>query len=288
MSGKPLLRVEDLAFGHGATTIGAGIGFAVSAGEVLCLLGPNGCGKTTLFRTLLGLLPAKAGRVLVEGESIARWSRTRLARTVAYVPQAHAALFPFSVREVVVMGRASHLGPFASPGRSDHAAAEAALAALGIAHLAERVYTEVSGGERQLALIARALAGEPRLLVMDEPTASLDFGNQARVLGQIRRLAARGLGILLSTHDPGHAFLCADRVALLRDGALVGLGAPAATMTPESLERLYGVPVAVVPLGDDRGTACTPLLGERDVGRRRVPSPPPLLGGRAGKPRRRS
>ncbi|WP_132255869.1 ABC transporter ATP-binding protein [Methylobacterium segetis] len=260
MRGEPLLRVEDLAFGYGARIVGAGVGFAVFPGEVLCLLGPNGCGKTTLFKTLLGLLPARAGRVLVEGESVARWPRARLARTIAYVPQAHAALFPFSVREVVLMGRASRMRPFASPGRADHAAAEAALAALGIGHLAERVYTEISGGERQLALIARALAGEPRLLVMDEPTASLDFGNQARVLGQIRRLSARGLGVVLSTHDPGHAFLCADRVALLREGALAGLGAPAEILTPESLERLYGVPVAVVPLGGGAGTVCTPRL----------------------------
>ncbi|MEA1832737.1 ABC transporter ATP-binding protein [Methylobacterium durans] len=260
MRAEPLLRVEDLAFGYGARIVGSGVGFAVSAGEVLCLLGPNGCGKTTLFKTVLGLLPAKAGRVLVEGESVAQWSRARLARSIAYVPQAHAALFPFRVREVVLMGRASRLKPFASPGRADHAAAEAALDALGIARLAERVYTEISGGERQLALIARALAGEPRLLVMDEPTASLDFGNQARVLGQIRRLAGRGLGVVLSTHDPGHAFLCADRVALLREGALIGLGAPAETVTPASLERLYGVPVAVVPLGGGAGTVCTPLL----------------------------
>jgi iron complex transport system ATP-binding protein len=164
------------------------------------------------------------------------------------------------VRDVVLMGRASRLKPFASPGRADHAAAEAALAALGIAHLAERVYTEVSGGERQLALIARALAGEPRLLVMDEPTASLDFGNQARVLGQIRRLAERGLGVILSTHDPGHAFLCADRVALLRDGRLAGLGPPSDTITPESLERLYGVEVAVVPVPGHGRSVCTPVL----------------------------
>lgn len=255
-----MLVVEDLAFGYGARIVGQGVGFALEAGEVLCLLGPNGGGKTTLFKTLLGLLPTKGGRVTIDGEDVSGWSRGRLARTIAYVPQAHAAFFPFTVRDVVLMGRASRLGAFASPGRADLALADAALATLGIGHLSERIYTEISGGERQLTLIARALAGEPRLLVMDEPTASLDFGNQARVLGQVRRLAAAGIGVVLSTHDPGHAFLCADRVALLHSGRLVTSGSPGATITPETLRLLYGVAVAVVPLPGLGRSVCTPLL----------------------------
>ncbi|GJE61631.1 putative ABC transporter ATP-binding protein [Methylobacterium trifolii] len=255
-----MLAVEDLAFGYGTRRVGTGVSFTLAAGETLCLLGPNGGGKTTLFKTLLGLLPAQGGRVRLDGADVARMPRAALARAIAYVPQAHAAFFPFRVREVVLMGRASRLPAFASPGPADHAAASAALDALDIGHLAERVYTEISGGERQLALIARALAGEPRVLVMDEPTASLDFGNQARVLGQIRRLGARGIAVILSTHDPGHAFLCADRVALLHGGRLLALGPPALTITPESLRTLYGVAVAVVPLPGEGRAVCSPVL----------------------------
>ncbi|MFC6390321.1 ABC transporter ATP-binding protein [Methylorubrum zatmanii] len=256
-----MLDIRDLAFGYGARAVGTGLTLTLEPGEALCLLGPNGGGKTTLFKTLLGLLRPLAGRVLLDGTDLATLPRRAIAQAIAYVPQAHAALFPFSVRDVVLMGRASRLSAFASPGPADRAAAERALAALGIGHLAERIYTEISGGERQLALIARALAGEPRLLVMDEPTASLDFGNQARVLSQIRRLSDLGIAVVLSTHDPGHAFLCADRVALLHGGRLVALGPPAETVTPDSLRLLYGVEVAVVPLPEQGRTVCTPLIG---------------------------
>ncbi len=255
-----MLAVEDLAFGYGAREVGAGVGFTLAPGEVLCLLGPNGGGKTTLFKTLLGLLPARAGRVLLDGEDVSRWPRSRLARAIAYVPQAHAAFFPFGVRDVVLMGRASRLKPFASPGGRDREIADAALETLGIGHLGERIYTEISGGERQLVLIARALAGEPRLLVMDEPTASLDFGNQTRLLTQVRRLADSGIAVVLSTHDPDHAFLCADRVALLHGGRMVALGSPQVTITSETLRLLYGVEVAVVPLTGHGRSVCMPVL----------------------------
>jgi iron complex transport system ATP-binding protein len=255
-----MLRVEDLAFGYGRRNVGAGVSFGLDAGEVLCLLGPNGGGKTTLFKTLLGLLPVRAGRVELDGADLFRRSRREIARTVASVPQAHAAYFPFTVREVVVMGRASRLGPFASPGPSDAAAAERALATLGIGHLADRVYTEISGGERQLALIARALSGEPRLLIMDEPTASLDFGNQARVLGQIRRLARAGIAVLFSTHDPDHALLCADRVIALHDGRLAACGPPAATVTPALLRLIYGIDVVVTPVPGVAAPICAPVI----------------------------
>ncbi|MGH1591880.1 ABC transporter ATP-binding protein [Methylobacterium phyllosphaerae] len=255
-----LLQVRDLAFGYGGRSVGAKVSFDLAAGEVLCLLGPNGGGKTTLFKTLLGLLPAVDGRVSLDGVDLSRLSRTGIARSVAAVPQAHAAFFPFTVREVVVMGRASRLGPFASPGPSDRAAAEVALATLGIGHLADAVYTEISGGERQLALIARALSGEPRLLIMDEPTASLDFGNQARVLGQVRRLARAGIAILFSTHDPGHALLCADRVIALHGGRLAADGPPATTITPALLRLIYGVDVMVAPVPGIAAPVCVPVV----------------------------
>lgn len=254
-----MLALEDLDYGYGRRRVGAGLTLSIAAGESLCLLGPNGCGKTTLFKTLLGLLPALGGRVLLDGLDIADRSRAEIARVMAYVPQAHAAFFPFTVEEVVLMGRASRLTAFASPGARDRAIARHVLETLGIGHLASRVYTEISGGERQLALVARALAAEPRLLVMDEPTASLDFGNQVRVLSQVRGLTERGIAVILATHDPAHAFLCANRVAALHDGRLAALGPPSETVTPATLRLLYGVEVVVAPITGG-SMVCAPVL----------------------------
>jgi iron complex transport system ATP-binding protein len=181
---------------------------------------------------------------------------------VSYVPQAHTAFFPFTVREVVVMGRTSHLGVFSSPSRRDREITQAAIERMRIAPLADSVYTRISGGERQLALIARALAQEAKVVVMDEPTANLDFGNQVRVLQHIQSLAHSGIGVLLSTHDPDQAFLCADRVAMLHEGRLARLGAPDEAITAGSLKEIYGVDVAVtrVPLeGGGERRVCLPL-----------------------------
>ena len=240
------LRADALAYGYPERTIGADVELALTAGRVICVLGPNGGGKTTLFRTLLGLLPLRSGRIALGGRPLQDWSRRNLARVVGYVPQAHAASFAFTVREIVLMGRTAHVGPFATPSHRDRDAADAALATLGITHLAERVYTEVSGGERQLTLIARALAQEAQLLVLDEPTASLDFGNQLRVLDRLRALADGGIGILFSTHDPDHAFLCAEQVLMLRDGCILSVGRPENVITRDNLRLLYGVEVEVV------------------------------------------
>ncbi len=257
------LSVERLAFGYPGRVIGRDANFALDAGEVLCLLGPNGSGKTTLFRTLLGLLPGQGGAVRLDGADIAGWSRQELARAMGYVPQAHTAYFPFTVIETVLMGRTAHMGLFATPSRADVAVAECMLEQLRIAHLRDAIYTRVSGGERQLTLIARALAQEPSILVMDEPTASLDFGNQMLVLSHIRALASRGIAVVLSTHDPDHAFYCADRVALLKDGRLVRLGTPEEVITAGSLHDLYGVDVEVLeraaPDGHGRLRVCVPL-----------------------------
>lgn len=241
MSGAPVLQACALDIGHGQRRVGVGLEFAMAAGEVLCLLGPNGSGKTTLFRTLLGLLTPLAGEVRVLGEPVAAWSRGAFARHVGYVPQAHAGIFPFTVEDVVLMGRAARVGRFAMPSLSDRDCALQCLHTLGIAHLRQRIYTAISGGERQLVLIARALAQEPVLLVMDEPTASLDFGNQIRVLETIAQLRQQGMAVLLSTHQPEHALRIADRIALLGNGCLVAIGAPASTATSARLAALYNV-----------------------------------------------
>src|SRR5512134_1624518 len=240
------LEAKQLDFGYRHKRVGSGVSLSLEAGEVLCLLGPNGSGKTTLFKTMLGLLPAQGGTVLVDDVDLRSRARGEIARLVSYVPQAHAAFFPFTVEEVVLMGRTAHLGVFSSPSRRDREAALAAITRMQIGHLADSVYTRISGGERQLTLIARALAQDARIIVMDEPTANLDFGNQVRVLQHIQSLAQSGIGVLLSTHDPDHAFICADRVAMLHDGHLARLGAPSATITPDTLREIYGVEVAVI------------------------------------------
>jgi len=254
------LSAEALDFGYRGRRVGHGVSLDIRSGEVLCLLGPNGGGKTTLMKTLLGLLPPLAGRVLLDGRDVAHLARKELARTIGYVPQAHLAFFPFTVIDIVLMGRSAHVPLFAAPSHADHAVAERALGQLGIDHLKSRIYTEISGGERQLVLIARALAQEPRILVMDEPTASLDFGNQLRVLNQIAALARAGIAVVFSTHDPDHVFLVGDRVALLHDGGMEEIGPPEAVITAAALKRLYGVDVQVVELPDHETRTCVPSV----------------------------
>ncbi|TMH94325.1 MAG: ABC transporter ATP-binding protein [Betaproteobacteria bacterium] len=254
-----MLAVESLAFGYPQRTVGRDVSFTLDAGEVMCVLGPNGSGKTTLLRTLLGLLPPHAGQILFHQKSLFSLSRAEIARTAGYVPQAHQPYFAYSVRDMVLMGRSAHLGTFSMPGAHDREVAARVLESLGIAPLAERPVTEISAGERQLALVARALAQEPRLLVMDEPTASLDFGNQVRVLERIAALAAGGISILFSTHDPDHAFVAAQRALLLAEGRVLALGTPREVIRADTLERLYHVAVQVVPL-EGGGHTCLPCV----------------------------
>lgn len=257
------LAVNQLAFGYPEHQVGDGLSLTINPGEVLCFLGPNGCGKTTLFKTMLRLLKAQDGNVTIDGEDISRWPQRRVAQTVSYVPQQHEAYFPFTVMEVVLMGRSAHIGLFSAPSHRDHEFARRALEDLRIEHLSDAVYTHVSGGERQLTLIARALAQQTKFVIMDEPTANLDFGNQVLVLNAIKRLARLGITIILSSHDPDHAFHVASRVAMLKNGQLTGLGKPKAIITEESLRELYDVDVGVIEFDAPAGhtaSLCVPKI----------------------------
>ena len=255
-----LIETHSVAYGHPGRTLGRDINLAVNAGEVLCVLGPNGGGKTTLFRTMLGLLPPHGGSISLRGKPLHDCTAAERARVMAYVPQAGNSYFAFTVRDVVLMGRTAHLGLFARPGAKDIDAANAAMAELSITHLAEKSFTQISGGERQLALIARALAQESPLLIMDEPTASLDFGNQSLILNEILRLKASGRSVLFCTHDPDHALQCADRALLLHRGNVLALGSPRDVVTSTSLKTLYGVDVELIESPMRAQPFCRPTL----------------------------
>ncbi|MGY6271543.1 ABC transporter ATP-binding protein [Achromobacter denitrificans] len=256
------LAAEDLCFGYRRRPVISGASLALEAGELVCLLGVNGAGKSTLLKILLGLQRPDHGSVTLDGKPLAALNRRHLARLIAYVPQLHVAPFPYTVRQVALLGRLPATGLFTAPGAADLDRVHTALEQLGILHLADRVYTQVSGGERQLTLIARALAQEARLLIMDEPLAGLDYGNQARLLGRLERLAADGYGVLMTTHDPNQPLSGCQRVALLVDGRIAADGAPGKVLTPAAMYRLYGVRVELLRAENGRGIVFRPIAPE--------------------------
>jgi iron complex transport system ATP-binding protein len=241
-----IIEGHDLTIGYPDRTVGRGLDVALATGEVLALLGPNGGGKTTLLKTLLGLLKAKVGEVYLGGKPLAEYSVRERARIIAYVPQVHIGTFAFTVETVVLMGRTAHGNLFSRPSARDRAVTQAVLERFGIAQLSNRPYTMISGGERQLVLLARALAQEPQFIVLDEPTAGLDFGNQGKVMNEIQALAKSGHGVLFTTHDPNHALRAADRAYLLRDGKRLDEGAVDTVLQRAQLEALYNAPVQLV------------------------------------------
>jgi len=236
--------VRDLRAGYGRRVVVEGVSFELKGKEVVVLLGPNGVGKSTLLKCLNRILKPFAGTVYLGREDLQTLEEREVAKRMGYVPQEHQPPFPYTVLEFVLLGRAPHLGPFSSPGRKDVEMALEALRLVGMKHLAERPYTETSGGERRLILIARALAAEPQILLLDEPTAHLDFKNTHLVLGMLRGLVKKkGISAFLSLHDPNLALRYADTVLVLNSGKILACGAPEEVINEETIEAAYGMKV---------------------------------------------
>lgn len=252
------VEVRRLSFSYGDRPVLRDVSFTANAGEFLSILGPNGVGKSTLFRCVLGLLHGYEGTIAIDGRDTRTLSVREMARTVAYIPQTSSTAFNYSVMDIVLMGTTSGLSAFSSPRREDTVRAGEALERVGIPHLGDRCFHRISGGERQLVLLARALVQRAPVLMLDEPTASLDFGNQVRVLRQARSLAREGYTVLQTTHNPEQTYMFSDRVLALRDGRVLRDGPPADVLDKALMRDLYGVDVEVTSLYGDRVRVCTP------------------------------
>lgn len=240
-----IIDVKDLSCGYGKKLILEDVNMEVESGESLCILGPNGVGKTTLFKTILGLIPKFSGEIDIDGVDINDIPRSEFAKKVAYVPQAHVPPFPFKVLDVVSMGRTPHISSFSGVSPKDKKISEEAIEKLGISYLKDDVYTEISGGERQMVLIARAIAQQSEFLVLDEPTSNLDFGNQAKILKIVKELSRMGKGIIMTSHFPDHTFLSASKVMAIGRDSYYKFGTPDEVVNSEVLGRLYGIEVDV-------------------------------------------
>ena len=253
-----ILSIENATFSYnGSENIFQDINLTVDEGDVLCILGPNGCGKTTLIKCLNKLLELKEGQVFISGKNIKDIDQRGIARNIGYIPQGHVSTFAFSVFDVVLMGRAPHLEFLESPGREDYEKVEEALKKMGIYNLKDKPYTSLSGGEQQLVFFARVLAQEPRILILDEPTSHLDFGNQLKTMDIIKKLALDGLSVIMTSHFPDHAFISSNKVALMKDCRFIGTGTPEEIITEEAMEMVYGIQVKIMEL--ELRKICVPL-----------------------------
>jgi iron complex transport system ATP-binding protein len=258
------IEARHIAFSYSqdmANEIFRDISFAVHTGDVFCMLGPNGTGKSTLLKCLCRVLHIRQGRIILDGRNLSDYKLPEIARKIAYVPQGLTSAFPFQVRQIVIMGRAPHLSVLASPARKDMKIAYASLETVGAVHLANRPCNTLSGGEWQLTLLARALAQEAQILLLDEPTSHLDMGNQMKILRVIKDLAAVGTTVIMASHSPDQAFLVANVAAILNRGQISLVADPDKVITEESMKMTYGVDTRVMSIGKgSRQKICFPFL----------------------------
>ena len=252
------VEVENLCFSYKTSDVLKGISFDASEGNLLCVLGKNGAGKSTLFRCILGLLKGYSGVIRIDGSDAERLSAKELAKKISYIPQYHSTVYSYSVLDMVLMGTTIRLGRFENPGKQERAAAEAALDMMNIQHLKCRNFCSISGGEQQLVLIARAIAQQTKIILMDEPCSNLDYGNQIKVMKALKNLARHGYLVIQSTHNPEHVFLFADEVLVILEGKVGAKGQADMILTEDLLQRIYGINVNLHEIKSRRLKFCIP------------------------------
>lgn len=262
---KPLMRIEDLSFSYGDVPILKHVDFTAHKGQLVALIGPNGAGKSTLFKCILKFNKGYTGRILLEDRDMMEMSRAEIAKKIAYIPQTTTPVFNYPVIDIVLMGMTGGLKPLESPKAKHIQKAEKTLEELGITYLRDRGFGRISGGERQLVLLARAMVQDATLLVMDEPTANLDYGNQFRVMERIRGLVNEGYSVIISTHNPEHALLFAEKAFVLQKGEVKAAGPSKEVLTEELMQQLYDVEVRLLNTEFDGQDAkvCVPVRSTR-------------------------
>ncbi len=241
-----ILVLKDLRFGYNEEVVVLNsLSMQIAASSVTAILGPNGTGKTTLLNTILGLLKPQSGEILLKNIPVSKYSQKQLSQMISFVPQMEQVAFNFSVLEYVMLGRTPYMSMFNMPSKNDYRVSNQVLEMLNITHLRNRPVPELSGGEKQLIMLARALAQEPGILLLDEPTAHLDLGNTAVILNILKDLAKKDVTILFTTHDPQAAIYCAKNVVLLVQGQILSAGTIDKILNSEMLSRTYGTDILV-------------------------------------------
>ena len=251
------LKIDNITFGYDEScNVINGLSLTYNTPEIMCILGSNGTGKSTLLQCIIGANNISAGSITLDEEPVSIIKPRDFARKVAYIPQTHAPSFAYKVIDIVTMGRTSHMGYLSNPSNDDIAMAHEQLTYLSIDHLAEKPYTEISGGERQLVLIAAALTQDPQLMILDEPTAHLDFGNQYRFIELVGKLRDKGMGVLMTTHFPDHALMLDCHTAIMSGGRIIAEGQAAEVITDKAMTQLYDIEVHVEQIA--KRTICIP------------------------------
>lgn len=257
-----MLEVEKLSCGYKDKMVLQDVDFTAGAGDIICILGSNGSGKSTLIKTIIGLLKPYEGNIVIDNENIKHWSWKKRAKIISYIPQTFSSMFQYSSLDIVLMGRTSYISSFSSPSKEDEEIAIEAMKTLKILHLKDKTYSQLSGGEKQLVKIAQALAQQSKIIVMDEPTNNLDFGNQMIMLEQLKRCTSRKITVIMATHFPEHAFLYGTKALLVKDGGVIEIDNPNKNLKESDLKSLYNVDLKVVELPSKNKTMkmCLPVF----------------------------
>lgn len=254
-----MLEIDNISFGYrSGHTLFEHVSFSFDKGQVLAILGANGAGKTTLLNCIANLLTPASGEIRLNGKPTQKLELREISRLIGYVPQTHTPAYSYAVRDFVVMGRSPHLGMFSQPGKKDYELVEQTLEEMGILHLADRAYTELSGGERQQVTIARAIVQQPEIIILDEPTNHLDYGNQFRALSLVYSLVEHGFGVIMTSHNPDHVFLLGSRVGILDRTGHFTVGEPENVMTEDVLRDLYKTELYLTHVEQVDRTICVP------------------------------